>query len=240
MLAGSPPFVGSSVEAILMRHLNEPAPDVRGLRPDVPIAVGRVIAKVLSKDPADRFVTAASFAVALEEARAAHVHGVDRGTSRLFVAVLPFDNLSADPENAYFADGMTEDIIAQLSKVGGLRVMSRTSTTRLKQQGTAVSNLGEEFGVSHVLEGSVRRAGSRLRVVAQLIDARNDEHLWAETYDRQMIDVFEIQTEVAEQIAAKLQARLSTTDRVRLSKKPTNDLEAYNLFLLGRHHFNKI
>jgi len=148
--------------------------------------------------------------------------------------------MSTDPENEYFSDGITEDIIFQLSKIRGLKVMSRTSTLRFKERPASLRDIGRELGVSHVLEGSVRRAGPKLRIVAQLVDAPNEERLWAETYDREMTDIFAIQTEVAEKIAEILHARLTATDRSRLAKKPTDDIEAYNLYLLGRHHYNKV
>jgi TolB-like protein/Flp pilus assembly protein TadD len=148
--------------------------------------------------------------------------------------------MSADPENEYFSDGITEDIIAQLAKVRGLRVISRTSVMRFKTAPRGVGDVARELGVSHVLQGSVRRAGGRLRIVAQLFEASAEAHLWSETYDRELSDVFRIQSEVAEHIAETLQARLSPTDRSRLTRRPTGDLEAYNLFLLGRHYFGKV
>ncbi|HEV8362186.1 MAG TPA: protein kinase [Gemmatimonadaceae bacterium] len=250
MLAGRPPFTGMSAHAIMIRHATEPAPNVRAVRDEVPSAVSDAIMKALAKDPAQRFATAADFATALEEPRAVHISGpidapVVVGSARgakpqRFVAVLPFDNMSADPENEYFSDGMTEDIITQLSKIRGLRVMSRTSTMRFKKHSQSLREIGRELGVSHILEGSVRRAGNKVRIVAQLIDAQTDDHLWADTYDRDMSDIFAIQLEVAERIAEKLHAQLSATDRSRLAKKPTDDMEAYNLFLLGRHHYNKV
>jgi serine/threonine-protein kinase len=250
MLAGRPPFTGMSAHAIMSRHTTEPVPNVRTVREEVPQVVSDAITKALAKDPAERFATAADFATALEEPRAVYVSGpVDapvvigaaRGAKpQRFIAVLPFDNMSADPENEYFSDGVTEDIITQLSKIRGLRVMSRTSTVRFKKHTQSLRDIGRELGVSHILEGSVRRAASKVRIVAQLIDAQSDDHLWAETYDRELSDIFAIQLEVAEQIAEKLHAELSPTDRSRLAKKPTDDMEAYNLFLLGRHHYNKV
>lgn len=251
MLAGRPPYTGLSSYAIMMRHANDPIPDVRLTRPEVSTAIGDAVMKALAKHPAHRFTSAAEFAVALEEPRALSIAVAatsgsavpasgNGATLQRFVAVLPFDNMSNDPENEYFSDGITEDIIAQLSKVRGLRVMSRTSTMRFREREKSVRDIGRELGVSHVLEGSVRRAGTRLRIVAQLIDAQSDEHLWAETFDREMTDVFAIQSEVAERIAEKLHARLTPTDRSRLAKKPTDDLEAYNLYLLGRHHYSKV
>src|SRR5262249_45565787 len=246
MIAGTPPFTGPSAPALLVRHLTDPAPSIRTARPDVPESVDRVLATALAKDPSQRFSSAAEMAASLEAPHAVSIAAPARSPARApgardkFVAVLPFRNMSAAPENEYFSDGVTEDIIAQLSKIRGLGVVSRTSTMRFKERPPSVRDIGRDLGVSHVLDGSVRRDGARLRIVAQLVDAHTDEQLWAETYDRQMTDVFAIQSEVAERIAETLQARLSPTDRSRIMKKPTDDLEAYNLYLLGRHHYNKV
>jgi eukaryotic-like serine/threonine-protein kinase len=247
MIAGTPPFTGPTAQAVLIRHLNDPAPSVRAACPEIPESIDHIVATALAKDPAQRFSTAAAMAVSLEAPHDGAVVAAPRLRSRRtenprdrFVAVLPFRNMSAAEENEYFSDGITEDIIAQLSKIRGLSVVSRTSTMRFKQRPQNIRDIGRELGVSHVLDGSVRRDGARLRIVAQLVDAHTDEQLWAETYDREMTDVFAIQSEVAERIAEKLQARLSPTDRSRLIKKPTDDLEAYNLYLLGRHHYNKV
>src|SRR5438046_195235 len=151
------------------------------------------------------------------------------------VAVLPFLNLSADPENEYFADGITEDVIAHLSKIRALKVISRTSVMAFKQREQSLREIGARLEVATLLEGSVRRAGDRVRIVAQLIDAQADRHLWAETYDRQLTDVFAIQTDVALHIAAALEAELSPDEKSRLHKEPTGDLLAYQLYLQGRH-----
>ncbi len=251
MLAGGPPFTGTSPQAILMRHANDPVPNVRVARPEVTVALERAITKALAKDPAHRFAAAAEFAAALEDSGAVYggatrgadvtpAASADSGSTQRFVAVLPFENMSADPDNEYFSDGITEDIIAQLSKIPGLKVMSRLSTLRYKHRPQSVLEVGRELGVSHVLEGSVRRAGTKLRIGAQLLSAQNDEQLWAETYDREMADVFAIQTDVAQRIAERLHAQLSPSDRSRLAMKPTEDLEAYKLYLLGRHHYDKV
>ena len=151
------------------------------------------------------------------------------------VAVLPFANLSPDPENEYFADGITEDVISHLSCVGALSVISRTSVMPFKTRDRSLREIGEALGVTTLLEGSVRRAGDRVRVVAQLVDAVTSRNLWAETYDRQLTDVFAIQTDVALHIAAALQAQLSPAEWTRIRKEPTSSLEAYQLYLQGRH-----
>src|SRR6266566_2368162 len=147
------------------------------------------------------------------------------------VAVLPFLNLSGDTENEYFADGITEDVIAHLSKIRALKVISRTSVMQFKQRHHSVKEIGARLEAAALLEGSVRRVGDRVRIVAQLIDAETDRHLWAETYDRRLTDVFAIQTDVALHIASALQAELSPDEKSRLHKEPTSDLQAYQLYL---------
>lgn len=153
-----------------------------------------------------------------------------------FVAVLPFDNLSPDPDNEYFSDGITEDIITHLSKIAGLRVIARTTTMRYKESQKSVREIAGELGVAVVLEGSVRRAGNHVRVVAQLIDGSSEEHLWADTYDRELKDIFQIQSDVAQQIADALAVELSPAERQKIEEAPTENLQAYDLYLRGRNY----
>jgi TolB-like protein/Tfp pilus assembly protein PilF len=153
------------------------------------------------------------------------------------IAVLPFQNLSPDPENAYFADGITEDILTQLAKVGELKVIARTSVMQYKGSRKPIREIARELRVGTLLEGSVRRAGNRVRIVGQLIDARTEQHLWAETYDRELADIFAIQSEVAEQIAAALKATLTPADKERIAQRPTANIEAYDLYVQGRERY---
>ena len=155
---------------------------------------------------------------------------------RKSIAVLPFKNMVTDAENEWFSHGITEDIITQLSKIGDLRVISRTSVMLYKDSEKNLKEIGEELGVATILEGSVRRSNSRVRIVSQLIDARTDEHIWAETYDRDLSDVFAIQSDVAQQIAQALQATLSPEEKERIEKKPTDNLEAYDYYLQGNEY----
>jgi serine/threonine-protein kinase len=150
------------------------------------------------------------------------------------IAVLPFRNLSTDPENACFADGITEDVIANLSKIRALKVISHTSVMHFKAERPTLKEIGTALGATVVLAGSVRRAGDRVRIVAQLMDTETDRHLWSETYDRRMADIFTIQSEVALQIASALETELSPAEHTRVRRQPTNDLQAYHLFLQGR------
>jgi adenylate cyclase len=149
------------------------------------------------------------------------------------VVVLPFANLSGDPENEFFSDGVTEDIMARLAGIRGLRIISRTTAMRYKGSGLSVPQIGAELGAQAVVEGTVRRSADRVRVTAQLIAAERDEHLWADTYDRVLEDVFAVQRDVAENIARALRAELTPGERERLHRKPTENLEAYDLCLRG-------
>jgi protein kinase/serine/threonine-protein kinase len=155
------------------------------------------------------------------------------------VAVLPFKNFSDGKENEYFSDGIMEDILTSLSRLGDLRVISRTTMMRYRETTKSLQEIGRELNVGAILEGSVRRAGERVRIVGQLIDARTDEHLWAETYDRDLKDIFAIQSDVARRIAASLQVVLSPHENDKLGKAPTVNIEAYALYLQGRDHYNR-
>jgi serine/threonine-protein kinase len=156
------------------------------------------------------------------------------------IAVLPFQNLSDEKENAYFADGMQDDILTNLSKIGDLKVISRMSVMSYRGDGARnAREIGKTLGVGTLLEGSVRRAGNRVRVSVQLINANNDEHIWAEDYDRDLTDVFAIQTDLAQKIAAALQAKLSPNEKARLDRQPTKDSDAYLLYLQAHDYANR-
>ncbi|SVB17995.1 uncharacterized protein METZ01_LOCUS170849 [marine metagenome] len=155
------------------------------------------------------------------------------------IAVLPFDNLSDSKEDEYFSDGITEEIITQLSKVSDLLVISRTSVLQYKGTTKTIREIGEELGVAAILEGSVRRDGDNLRITGQLIDTDSDQHLWADTYDRRMENIFQIQTDVATRIAEALDARISRSEKRSMATVPTQNVEAYTLYLKGRtEYFN--
>ncbi len=155
------------------------------------------------------------------------------------IAVLPFTNMSENKEDEYFSDGITDDIITQLSKIGDLSVISRTSVMKYKNTTAAVPDIARDLNVGSLLEGSVRRTGWRVRITSQLIDARADKHLWAETYDRDLKDIFAIQAEVAQKIAAALEATLSPFELEHINKQPTDNIDAYAYYLRGREYFNK-
>ena len=155
------------------------------------------------------------------------------------VAVLPFENLSDDPENAYFSDGITDDIIQAAAHVKGLRVLCRTSVMQYKGVNRLVAEIAGELGVGSVVTGSVRRSGTRIRIVAEVVDAVNDDHLWSDTYDRELGDIFEIQSEVAALIAEAVERELTRADRSRIVARGTNDPDAYDLYLRARFLWNQ-
>jgi len=154
------------------------------------------------------------------------------------IAVLPFENFSDDKENAYFADGIQDDILTNLSKIGDLKVISRTSVMPYRGKDKNVREIGKALGVSAILEGSVRKSGNRVRVNVQLINAVNDEHIWSDVYDRDLTDVFAIQTDLAKKIAQELSAKLSPTEKEQMTRKPTENGEAYLAFLQA-HNFHR-
>ena len=150
------------------------------------------------------------------------------------IAVLPFENLSTDPGNAFFADGLQDDILTNLAKIGDLKVISRTSVMPYRGKPSSVRSIGRELGVGAVLEGSVRKEGNRIRLNVQLIDTRTDEHIWAEDYDRDLTDVFAIQTDLAEKVAEELKAKLSASEMAQIARKPTENGEAYLAYVQAR------
>ncbi len=158
--------------------------------------------------------------------------------NRKSIAVLPFKNLSDSKEDEYFSDGLTEDLIAQLSKISDLRVISRTSVMQFKGINKSIREIAAELNVVNILEGSVRSAGNNVRIVAQLIDATKDDHLWAETYDREMTQIFTIQSDIAFRIATALRSTLTQGERDRIQKKPTENITSYSYYMRGREYYN--
>src|SRR6478672_11804614 len=155
------------------------------------------------------------------------------------IAVLPFDNLSRDPDNAYFCEGVQDEILTRLAKVADLKVISRTSTQHFKSAPDNLPQIAKQLGVMNILEGSVQKANDQVRVNVQLINALTDAHLWAEIYDRKLTDIFAVETEIAKTIADMLQAKLSGSEKMMMAKRPTEDSAAYELYLKGRFFWNK-
>ncbi len=164
---------------------------------------------------------------------------VSRQSAGKSIAVLPFVNLSDDPEQEYFSEGMMEEILNQLSKIAELKVTSRTSSMLYKNSTNTLKEIAGKLNVNNILEGSVQKYGSKVRITVQLINARTDKHIWSETFDREMQDIFTIQTDIAIQVAKSLKARLSSTEKDQLEKTYTRNMEAYQFYLKGRFHWNK-
>jgi serine/threonine-protein kinase len=244
MLAGEPPFTGPTAASIIAKRFVSPVPRVRTTR-DVPETVDDALARALARTPVDRFRTGAEFAEALrtilrdgEAGKSRTPPDVRSAAAPKAIAVLPLANMSADPENEYFSDGMTEEIINALAKVPGVQVASRSSSFAFKgKKDVNVREIGEKLGVTSVLEGSVRKIGNRIRIAAQLVNAENGYQLWSETYDRQLEDVFAVQDDISRSIVEALKLKL--VDDGSQVVAPTKNLEAYTTYLKGRFHFNK-
>jgi TolB-like protein/Tfp pilus assembly protein PilF len=155
------------------------------------------------------------------------------------IAVLPFDNLSGDPQNAYFSEGVQDEILTRLAKIAELKVISRTSTQRFKSAPNDLRQIAQQLGVSNILEGSVQKANDQVRVNVQLINALTDAHLWADTYDRKLNDIFAVETDIAKTIADTLQAKLTGSEKIAITTKPTENPEAHELYLKGRYFWNR-
>jgi len=247
MLVGQLPFDGPNAHAIIARQITQAVPSASAINEQVPVVVDELLATAMAREPSDRFASAAEFADSLS----ALEREIDRGiatNAKLTthvphtpsIAVLPFDNLSSDPENVYLSDGIAEDVLTLLSRRPALRVCARSSSFAFRDKGIELRTLGERLGVRHVLTGSVRRAGDRLRIGAQLVNAADGTQLWGERYERRTDDIFAIQDEIAaaivDAINAALLARGQSASLTRpIAAKPTANVEAYELCLRGRH-----
>ena len=231
MLTGTPPFTGGTLQAVIMSRLVQTPPEITDLRTAVPVSLSRTVARLLAKTPDDRFQTGALVIAALHSS---HVELPASASDRNSVAVLPFANMSTAAEDEYFADGITEEIITVLSQHGGLRVAARTSCFAFKGKHEDLRAIADKLGVRTVLEGSVRKAGNRLRITAQLVNAADGCHLWSERFDREMTDVFALQDEIATTIAAKLEVSLRGAGMGRDTRAGPRNIEAYELLLRGR------
>src|SRR5216117_1779678 len=237
-LAGEPPFGGASARAVMAKHLSEPPPPLRTRRPDAPAAVEQALARALGKDPADRFASVAEFVAALEATPSPGAAPTLVGKTRS-LAVLPFVNGSADPENEYLCDGVTDELINALTKVEGLRIASRTSVFALKGKPQDIRAIGALLGVSAVLEGPVRKSGDRLRITVQLAAADDGRTLWSERYDRRLDDVFAVHDEIARTIVSTLRTTFLADIADPTPRRYTDNVQAYSLYLKGRFCWNK-
>jgi serine/threonine-protein kinase len=231
MLVGEPPFTGNTVQAVIAKRFIQTPADVSGLREGVPRPVARAVHRALARTAIDRYETGAQLAAALMEPEAAP--DPRQAAPEKSIAVLPFITLSPDPEDGFLADGVTEEILNALAQIPGLRVAGRSSVFSFKGRTEDPRTVGAKLNVANVLEGTMRRAGSRLRVTAQLTSAADGYQLWSEKYDRVLEDVFAVQDEIAGAIAGRLRLSLDQ-GKAAGSAPPTQHLEAYQLYLKGR------
>jgi serine/threonine protein kinase/Tfp pilus assembly protein PilF len=243
-ITGKHPFERESEAATLNAIIEEEAIPASRYRSSMPKGLEQIVFRLLQKDKRIRYQQASDVRSDLRNVlRAVESKGVvhDRQEKphQPSIAVLPFSNLSADKEQEYFCEGITEELINALTKIKGLRVTARTSTFPFRDGKDDVREIGRKLNVETLLEGSVRKAGNRLRITAQLIDAASGFHLWSERYDREVEDVFAIQDEIAENIARSLQVLLSEDEQRAITKVPTTDIEAYDYYLRGRQFFHQ-
>jgi serine/threonine protein kinase/Flp pilus assembly protein TadD len=238
MVTGQRAFQGASPADTMSAVLREQPTDLV-LRSGTPPALARLVRRCLEKDPADRFQSTRDLRFAIESISDAHPVAPPpaKKDDEKSVAVLPFANMSADAENQYFSDGLAEELINALTRLPGLQVASRTSAFRFRGGDVDIREIGKQLQVTTVLEGSVRRAGNRLRITAQLINIADGYHIWSERYDREMADVFAIQDEIVESIVKALAPALSGNAKTAV-RRPTENLEAYELYLKGRHSWH--
>jgi len=238
MLAGNRPFQGEHSAEFAYAIVNDPPAALTALRSDIPEALVTIVSRCLEKRPANRVESAAAVAAQL----AALLREFRESDGRKLipsVAVLPFANLSSDAEQAYFCEGIAEEIINALAHVRGLRVAARVSSFSMSQQGEDARAIGKRLGVTALLEGSVRKTDTRLRITAQLVDVEDGFHLWSERYERPLTDVFLIQDEITKNVVRALEVVLSESQRRALSASRTHNVHAFDLYLRGRQFFHR-
>ena len=248
LLTGRLPFRGDQPAVVLHAITTTAPPSPRELRPDAPEQVTRVVVGALEKSTARRYATARELLAAMPlapapsetadvtESTAVSVVSSSLAAEVPSIAVLPFADMSAEKDQDYFCEGMAEEIIDALARVEGLRVVARTSAFQFRGKGHDLAEVGEKLRVGTVLEGSVRKAGDRLRINAQLIDVADGYHLWSERYDRELDDIFSVQDDIAREVVEKLKGTLLSDEAAPLVKRPTESLEAYASYMQGRHY----
>jgi non-specific serine/threonine protein kinase len=235
MLTGQLPFHGDYEAAIIYEILNNDPKPIQKFRPDVPDHIIPLVSQLLQKDPAKRISSAKEITGILKD-RPAAKSSKDKKTS---IAVLYFENMSSDKENEYFCAGMTEDLIIDLSKIRQIRVIPRSDVLPLRDKEINSRQIGKMLGTDYILEGSVRKAGNRIRITSQLIDVKSGYQVWGERYDRLVEDIFDVQIEVSENIAESLKISLTESEKESLAKKPTEDLRAYDFYMRGSELLSK-
>ena len=236
MLSGQRAFKGESAADTMTSILKDDPPTLVRVAADIPSALARIVSRCLEKEPAERFQSARDLGFALESISNRPVE--ERSSSERSIAVLPFTNMSADPDKDYFSDGLSEELISALARLPGLRVASRTSAFRFRGRDQDIREIARQLNVDTVLEGSIRRAGNRLRITAQLVNASDGYHLWSERYDREMADVFDIQDEITASIVKTLEPALLGKQKP-VANRHTSNVQAYELYLKGRHFWHQ-
>jgi serine/threonine protein kinase/Tfp pilus assembly protein PilF len=245
MLTGERPFSGGTPQAIMAKRFSDTPKPVRSVIASIPESVERAITKAMSVESAGRYSTAAQFGQALVSGNVATPTDTSSlpqavMSSAKSVAVLPFANLSTDPENEYLADGIADEIISALTKIQSLRVTSRTSSFAFKGKSEDIGEIGRKLKVSTVLEGSLRKLGNKLRVTAQLVNVADGSNLWSERYDREIEDIFEIQDDISGAIVKALRVILTEGEKKQIAKARTDNVQAYEYYLRGRQYFHQL
>ena len=250
MMTGRPPFGGDTELTVMYSIMNSDLDDMGLERPDVPADLERIVGRMLAKDPSDRYGDAAEIVEELRALRASRTADASRTSVSApattagsrpnpSIAVMPFVDMSADGDQEYFCDGMAEEIMNALTHVDGLRVVARASAFAFKGRNDDIREIGRKLKVATLLEGSVRKSGSRMRVTAELVNVQDGFRLWSERYDRDIEDVFAVQDDISLAIVSKLRLRLVTDEKEKLLRRHTDDPEALNLCLKGRFFWNK-
>jgi serine/threonine protein kinase/tetratricopeptide (TPR) repeat protein len=236
MATGRQPFAGATPAVIFDAILNRVPVDASRINTQIPPELGRLIERTLEKNRTTRYQSSAVLRSDLQKVKSDLQAGRAGKSTEKSIAVLYFENLSGAKEDEYFRDGMTEDIITELAKVKTLEVFPRAAIAAFRDKPVTAPEIGQQLDAAYVLGGSVRRAGNRLRITAQLVEARTGRSVWAERYDREMKDVFEVQDDIARSITQALRITLSPQEEKTIASKPTESLQAYDYFLKGRNY----
>ncbi len=239
MVTGKVPFQGETALDIIKKHKTQEPPNPTELNPQVPPELARMILKCLEKDREKRYQTAEEVLAELNDLVTSKTKKAGEKKWKNSIAVLPFTDLSPQRDQEYFCDGLAEELINSLSHIHELRVAARTSAFAFKGKDLDIREIGKNLNVQAILEGSVRKAGERLRITAQLVNMADGYHLWSEKYDRGMEDIFAVQDEIALEIVSKLKVKLLKGEKTKVLKRHTENKDAYNLFLKGRYFWNR-
>jgi serine/threonine protein kinase/Tfp pilus assembly protein PilF len=239
MVTGKVPFEAATASGILRKHRTEAPPDPKGLNPQVTPGLARMILKCLEKDGEKRYQNTIDVLAELDNLATTMTKKAAEKKWKKSIAVLPFADLSPDRDQEYFCDGLAEELINSLSHIQALRVAARTSAFAFKGKDLDIREIGERLNVQAILEGSVRKAGKKLRITAQLVSVADGYHLWSEKYDRGTEDIFAIQDEISLDIADRLRLKLVKGEKTNVLKRHTENKDAYNLFLKGRYFWNR-